>query len=141
MLYILKGVHMKRVLVLVVFLSTFAFAEYTKEDRIADMRAMEGAMADIQKGFLYNSADLINQGTKVLRDHALTLQPPRLGDKSLARDETYAFMFARKQQRKIDAHAAQLAIKFASGDKYQAMHHFTKVLKQCTACHTKLRKW
>ncbi len=132
---------MKRVLVLMMLLSTFAFAEYTRENRVADMRAMEAAMADIQKGFLYNSADLINQGTKSLRDRVLTIQPPRLGDKTLARDETYAFMFARKQQRKIDNHAAKLAIKFAAGDKYQAMHHFTKILKQCTACHTKLRKW
>ena len=124
-----------------VLFSTFALAEYTKEDRVNDMRAMEDAMANIQKGFLYNNNDLIQQGSKILRDHALTLQPPRLGDKSLARDETYAFMFARKQQRKIDTHAARLAEKFSKGDKYQAMHHFTKILKQCTACHTKLRKW
>ena len=141
MLYILKGVCMKRVLMLMVLLSTFSFAEYTREDRVADMRAMEAAMADIQKGFLFNSNDLIQSGSKVLRDHALTLQPPRFGDKTLERDETYAFMFARKQQRKIDSHAANLALKFAAGDKYQAMHHFTKILKQCTACHTKLRKW
>ena len=124
-----------------VLCSTFALAEYTKEDRVNDMRAMEDAMANIQKGFLYNNNDLIQQGSKILRDHALTLQPPRLGDKSLARDETYAFMFARKQQRKIDSHAAKLAEKYAAGDKYAAMHHFTKILKQCTACHTKLRKW
>ena len=141
MIYILKGVRMKRVLLLLVLLSTFSFAEYTKEDRVADMRAMEAAMSDIQKGFLYNSGDLIKQGSKVLRNHALTLQPPRIGDSSLTREETYAFMFARKQQRKIDSHAARLAEKFENGDKYQAMHHFTKILKQCTACHTKLRKW
>jgi len=122
-------------------MSSFAFAEYTKADRVADMQAMEKAMADIQKGFLYNNNDMIQGGVKVLRDHALTLQPPRSGEKSLSRDETYAFMFARKQQRKIDDHAAQLAEKFARGDKYQSMHHFTKILKQCTACHTKLRKW
>ena len=124
-----------------VFLSTFALADYTKEDRVADMQAMEKGMAEIQKGFLYNSKELIDSGVKAVRNRALTLQPPRVGDKSLARDETYAFMFARKQQRKIDTHAAQLAEKFANGDKYQAMHHFTKILKQCTACHTKLRKW
>jgi len=141
MLYILKGVQMKRVFVLLVFLSTLSFADYTKENRIADMQAMAGAMEDIQKGFLYNSIDLINSGTQVLRDRVLTIQPPRIGDKTLSRDQTYAFMFARKQQRKIDDHAGKLALKFASGDKYQAMHHFTKILKQCTACHTKLRGW
>ncbi len=126
---------------LLLFLSTFAVAEYTKEDRIADMQAMEKGMAEIQKGFLYNSKELIDSGVKMVRDRALTLQPPRIGDTSLARDETYAFMFARKQQRKIDSHAAKLAEKFAADDKYQAMNHFTKILKQCTACHTKLRKW
>jgi hypothetical protein len=132
---------MRNILISLVLLSSFAFADYTKEDRIADMVAMEGAMAQIQKGFLYNNNEMIQSGAKVLRNHALTLQPPRIGDTSLSREETYAFMFARKQQRKIDQHAAQLAMKFESGDKYQAMHHFTKILKQCTACHTKLRKW
>ena len=132
---------MKKILMTVVLLSSMAFASYTKEDRIADMQAMAGAMADLQRGFLYNNNEIIQAGAKVLRDHALTLQPPRMGDKSLSRDQHYAFMFARKQQRKIDQHAAQLAEKFANGDKYQAVHHFTKILKQCTACHTKLRKW
>jgi hypothetical protein len=132
---------MRNILISLVLLSSFTFADYTKEDRIADMIAMEGAMAQIQKGFLYNNNEMIQSGAKVLRNHAMTLQPPRIGDTSLTREETYAFMFARKQQRKIDQHAARLAMKFASGDKYQAMHHFTKILKQCTACHTKLRKW
>jgi hypothetical protein len=132
---------MRRVVVLMVLLSTFAFAEYTKEDRVADMVAMESAMATLQKGFLYNNNDMIQQGSKDLRNKILTVQPPRIGDTSLTRDQTYAFMFARKQQRKIDDHAAKMAEQFAAGDKYQAMHHFTKILKQCTACHTKLRKW
>ncbi len=132
---------MRRVITLMVLLSTFAFAEYTKEDRVADMVAMESAMATIQKGFLYNNNDMIQQGSKDLRNKILTVQPPRIGDTSLTRDQTYAFMFARKQQRKIDDHAAKMAEQFAAGDKYQAMHHFTKILKQCTACHTKLRKW
>jgi len=132
---------MKKILTLVVLLSALAFADYTKEDRVADMQAMEGAMAAIQKGFLYNNNDMIQDGVKVLRDHALTLQPPRVNDTSITREDTYAFMFARKQQRKIDSYAARVAEKFASGDKYQAMHDFTKILKQCTACHTKLRKW
>ena len=124
-----------------VLLSSLALADYTKEDRIADMQAMAGALEVIQKGFLYNSNDLIQSGNKTLRDHVLTIQPPRMGDTTLSREETYAFMFARKQQRKIDSHSAEMAQKFAKGDKYQAMHHFTKILKQCTACHTKLRKW
>ena len=132
---------MRKVLTLMVLLSTCVFADYTKEDRIADMIAMENAMATIQKGFLYNNNDMIQEGSKALRDKILTVQPPRIGDTSLTRDQTYAFMFARKQQRKIDDHAGKMAEQFAANDKYQAMHHFTKILKQCTSCHTKLRKW
>ena len=131
---------MKRVLIVMMLVSTFAFAEYTKEDRVADMAAMADGMAEIQKGFLYNSKEMIDSGVAKVRNHALTIQPPRIGE-ALSRDQTYALMFARKQQRKIDSHAALLAEKFANNDKYSAMNHFTKVLKQCTACHVKLRKW
>ncbi len=132
---------MKKILALLMVVSSLSYAEYTKEDRIADMQAMAAALADIQTGFLYNNNDMIQEATRKLRDKVLTIQPPRIGDKTLSRDETYAFMFARKQERKIDDHAAKMAIKFADGDKYQAIHHYTKILKQCTACHVKLRKW
>ena len=132
---------MKKVLTFLMVISTFAAADYTKEDRIADMIAMEGAMAQIQKGFLYNNNEMVQEGSKLLRNKILTVQPPRVGDTSITREQTYAFMFARKQQRKIDDYAAKMAEKFAANDKYQAMQHFTKILKQCTACHTKLRKW
>ncbi len=131
---------MKRVLIAVMLISTFAFAEYSKEDRIADMTAMADGMAEIQKGFLYNSKEMIDSGVQKVRNHAMTIQPPRIGE-ALSQDQRYAMMFARKQQRKIDEHAARLAQKFADNDKYGAMNHFTKVLKQCTACHVKLRKW
>ncbi len=131
---------MKKIVVSLVLLGSTIFADYTKEDRIADMQAMEKGMADIQKGFLYNSNDLIQKGVATVRNHALTLQPPRIGEQ-FSPDQQYAFMFARKQQRKIDSHAAKVGIKFAKGDKYQAMQEYTKILKQCTACHIKLRKW
>jgi len=132
---------MKKVLILSLFIGSVLLAGYTKEDRVKDMQAMAAAMEDIQKGFLYNSNDMVQKGVTTLRDRILTVQPPRVGDRSLSRDEHYAFMFARKQQRKIDDHAGKLSQQFADGDKYQAMHHFTKILKQCTACHVKLRKW
>ena len=132
---------MKKVIVMSLLMSSLSFAAYTKEDRVADMVAMEASMSKIQKGFLYNNNEMIQSGAAELRDKVLTIQPPRIGDKSISRDQTYAFMFARKQQRKIDSHAAKMADRFGSGDKYQAMQHFTKILKQCTACHTKLRSW
>jgi len=132
---------MKKVIVMSLLMSSLSFAAYTKEDRVADMVAMEASMSKIQKGFLYNNNEMIQSGAAELRDKVLTIQPPRVGDKSISRDQTYAFMFARKQQRKIDSHAAKMADRFGSGDKYQAMQHFTKILKQCTACHTKLRSW
>jgi hypothetical protein len=132
---------MKKIIVMSLLMSSLSFAAYTKEDRVADMVAMEASMAKIQKGFLYNNNEMIQSGSAELRDKVLTIQPPRVGDKSISRDQTYAFMFARKQQRKIDSHAAKMADRFGSGDKYQAMQHFTKILKQCTACHTKLRSW
>ncbi len=131
---------MKRMVVMLLLASTYTFAAYTKEDRVADMVAMADGMAEIQKGFLYNSKEMIDAGVVKVRNHAMTIQPPRIGE-ALSRDQTYALMFARKQQRKIDAHAAHLAEKFANDDKFQAMHHFTKILKECTACHVKLRKW
>ncbi|HIP02776.1 MAG TPA: hypothetical protein EYH01_04750 [Campylobacterales bacterium] len=116
-------------------------AKISKE-RIEAMRAMENAMATIQKGFLYNDARIVEKGVKMLKDRSIHLEPPLTGDeKYLKKEETYKYKFTKKQAYRMNIYADDIQRDFYNDEKKQAMYAYTKILKQCMSCHSRIRKW
>jgi hypothetical protein len=117
---------------------------YTKEDRIKDMQTMAKAMEEIQTGFFYNNADLVNEGALKLSDTISRIEPP-LSEKE-EKDPMTRYMnekvkVTNKIKKKIDQKARNIIERFAQGDPTQSAQSYTDIVKKCMECHTRLRNW
>jgi len=117
---------------------------YTQQDRIVDMQTMASAMQDIQNGFFYNNFDMIKEGSEKLSDTIIKIKPPleEVEEKDImTRYTNNKVQITNKIKKKIKKKTQDVLERFKAGDTIQAIQAYTKITKECMACHTQLRKW
>ncbi len=117
---------------------------YTKESRIKDMQIMATAMQDIQNGFYYNNFDMIEVGATSLSGTINRVEPPleELEEEDvMTRYVNNKVQITNKIKKNINRKIQTLLQRFKAGDPTQAIQAYTKITKQCMACHVQLRKW
>lgn len=134
---------MKKYIAAAVLLSSLLFAENVEQvDMKKNMQEMEVALAVIQRGFLYNDPVLVEGGVKNLQARVKHIEPPsREDEKLLGKGNTYSYKYAKKQSNKIAVLSEEILTHFNKGEKYTAMNRYKETLKQCLACHKKIRRW
>jgi cytochrome c556 len=135
---------MKKIIVAAaVLLSGVLMAEDTTNvDTKKNMQEMEVALAVIQRGFLYNDPVLVKGGVKNLQERVKHIEPPSKEDEKIfGKGNTYSYKYAKKQSAKISMLSEDILMHFDKGEKYTAMNRYKEVLKQCLACHKKIRRW
>ncbi len=126
---------------LIILFSLTLHAEYTDEERIRDMQAMEEGMMKIQKGLLTNDRNILSKGVNQLQQVTRKVEPPINSNSILAQKDTYKYKFSRKQGEKIIHFAEDIKEQMNAGNKHSASKSFVKVLDECISCHNKIRKW
>ncbi len=128
---------MKKIIVNVLVLGfmTLSLQAYDQVERIQDMQTMEAAMAQIQKGVLYNNKKMALQGVENLKKASSKVEvaPKGLMD--------YSTVFAKKQAANIVKYSDKMKSNIEANQKHAAATNYTKVLSQCISCHNKIRKW
>jgi cytochrome c556 len=139
----IEGESMKKYLLALTLLGATLFAENTQMvDLKKNMQEMEVALAAIQKGFLYNNGALVKEGVKNLQERVKHIEPPSKKDEELlGRGNTYSYKYAKKESAKISVLSEEIWTHFERGEKYTAMNRYKETLKQCLACHKKIRRW
>jgi len=134
---------MKRSLLLLIISSGILFAQNSKNiDTKKNMQEMEVSMAVIQRGFLYNDATLVKGGIKSLQSMIKEVEPPTKADEVLlGKGNTYSFKYAKQQSQKITQLSEELLSYYDKNEKYAAMGSYKEILRQCLACHKKIRRW
>ncbi len=128
---------MKKILTRVMILSVLSMSlyGYSTEERIVDMQKMEAAMAQIQKGILYNHKQMAIQGVEKLKEASSNVQVAPKGDMD------YSSAFAKTQAANIMKYADEIKGYMEKNRKHAATKNYTKILGECVSCHNKLRKW
>ena len=126
---------------LIALFSVTLHAEYTDQERIRDMKAMEEGMIKIQKGLLINDKNLLSKGVNQLQQVTRKVEPPINSNNDLVQKYTYKYKFSRKQGEKIIRYAEDIKVDMNAGNKHSATKSFVKVLDECISCHNKIRKW
>lgn len=134
---------MKKSLLVLILASGVLFAEDLEiVDQKKNMQEMEVSMAVIQRGFLYNDDTLVIGGVKSLQQRIMHIEPPSKEDEViLGKGNTYSYKYAKKQAAKISVLSEEILTHYNMGEKYTAMSRYKETLKQCLACHKKIRKW
>ena len=134
---------MKKSLLVLVLAGGVLFAQESGEfDQKKNMQELEVAMAVIQRGFLYNDDTLVVGGVKSLQERIMHIEPPSKEDEELlGKGNTYSYKYAKSQAKKISILSEEILTHYGMGEKYTAMSRYKDTLKQCLACHKKIRKW
>jgi len=135
---------MKKSLLVLVLASGVLFAQDSGVvvDQKKNMQELEVSMAVIQRGFLYNDDTLVVGGIKSLQERIMHIEPPSKEDEEiLGKGNTYSFKYAKNQAKKISVLSEEILTHYNMGEKYTAMSRYKDTLKQCLACHKKIRKW
>ena len=128
---------MKKVLGMLLMMSTMSMSlyAYDQTDRIKDMQAMEKAMAEIQKGILYNNKSMVIEGVTNLKQASVNVEVAPKG----AMD--FSASFAKRQAKNIMKYSGKIESNIKDDHKHGAIKNYTKVLNECISCHNKIRKW
>ena len=136
---------MKKMILGVLVLGSLAYAgQYTKADRIKDMRTMAKAMNTIESGFFYNNYETVAAGVTKLSDTIENVKPPieeETEKNPMARYMDGKIKMTNKIVKKINQKALTILQRFKSGDSSQAVQAYTKILGQCMKCHREIRHW
>ena len=132
---------MKKALLISILVSGVLFAkqEVIYPDRMKNMADMETAMATIQKGFLYDNINVVNNGIKDLKRTVKFTESfikEGVGDNGINN-----LVYAQKQAEIITSLADEIAVTFAKGAKYSAANNYLLILSKCLSCHQTIRSW
>ena len=131
---------MKNILLATLLLSGITFANDTaKVKRIQTMQNMETAMSTIQKGFMYNSREMIKSGIEKLKYNTTDLQAFEV-----ANDKDKQFKakdFAIAESKAIATLADQILVDFDNNKKEAVLGEYSKLQNQCVTCHMIVRRW
>jgi len=129
---------MKKILVILVALASFASAN---DATMKAMHAMESGLNDIQRGFLYNQVDLIEDGTKRIKNANKIFSNPALTQKYLPAHKKHMIGVTMNQARRIDTATDSLISFIKIKDMGHASNSYSDIINACSACHSIVRGW
>jgi len=106
----------------------------------ANMRAMLQSMEMIQKGGFYAKPEMMKEGVLNLKD-AIKLLDNDHAKKYLPQEEKYAEKFAAKRAKMIIMYAEDITTSLNEENMDDALEDYSQILRQCSSCHLRIRKW
>jgi len=131
---------MKKILLIAVLASGVLFAdEALKPIQMKTMQTLESAMADIQKGFLYNNENVVENGIKELKKNLEDISSFEIINEV---DKDFnAPAYAVTEATAIAKLADEILKFYKDGKKDEALVAYSKTLSRCVVCHKIIRKW
>ncbi|MDD2905850.1 MAG: hypothetical protein WBK95_03700 [Sulfurimonas sp.] len=126
------------ILCLVLASSLYAQTKTEQSKLAADMRTMLAAVTDIQRaGFYNNKTGVKEAATKLIKslDSLLTTDPTSY----LPNDKADAGKFAKKREQMIKLYTEDLIVSIESENIEDAMDNYSRILNECTSCHSRIR--
>lgn len=132
---------MKKSLLVLILASGILFAqqEVRYPERMKNMQAMETAMSEIQKGFLFDNVNVVKNGVKHLKETVSFIES--FMKEGIGENKINNKMYANVQAKDITRMADEILLTFEKGDRYSAANNYLLILSKCLSCHQTVRSW
>jgi len=131
---------MKKALLISVLASGLLFGgEHIQPDRMKNMADMETAMANIQKGFLYNNVNVVKNGISQLKETVKFTES--FMKEGVGENKINNKLYAHQEAVTISKYADEILVTFEKGDRYSAANNYLLILSKCLSCHQTMRSW
>lgn len=114
--------------------------EYTKKDRLEDMRSMTHALAQMQKTLVGQCKTCLYKGVEELTLALRALDSVDAED-YLPKDQASAHRFATKTAKSIKVYTKAMVEAHEANDRFEAIDMYGLILNQCASCHMRVRDW
>lgn len=106
-----------------------------------NMHQMEGGLSSVQKGFLYNTPELIKSGISDIQKADALFHDVDATKKYLPKDKQHMSNIAFNAAKRIDK-ASNKLLKALDKKEYSKAHEsYSEIVNACTACHAVVRSW
>ncbi len=143
----LKEITMKKVLLALVLSVGVLSADVDRQrdiakERVDTMRSYAAALADIQKGFLYNNESLVKKGVGDFQKNLRHSDSFVIDlDKKNSTGEFNPRTYANTEARAISSLVQTLEENYKTGTKNESVKTYNEIVRRCLACHQIIRKW
>ncbi|MBE0496553.1 MAG: hypothetical protein IBX45_09105 [Campylobacterales bacterium] len=128
-------------LALAMVLSTALSAtQYTKKERLEDMRAMTNALGQMQKTLVGQCKTCLYKGAEELVLALRALDSVDAED-YLPKEQASAHKFATKTAKSIKVYTHAMLKAYEEKDYFEAIDMYGLILNQCASCHMRVRDW
>jgi cytochrome c556 len=129
-------------MVKILALSALLSAGVMADDTLAkNMSQMESGLSNVQKGFLYNTPDLIKSGVADIQKSDALFHNADETKKYLPKDKQHMSNIAFNAVKRIDSASNDL-LKALDKKQYSKAHQsYSEIVNACTACHAVVRGW
>lgn len=132
---------MKSIKLALAAMMTASFS-YAASDVNSVMASMEQGLNNIQKGFLYNSIELIKSGTaQVQKENLIYLKDKKEIQAMLPKGKQQMENVAMITAQRIDQAAVEINSYINLKEMRHAQDAYTSMVKACSDCHTIVRGW
>ena len=113
--------------------------EALKPTQMKTMQTLEKAMENVQKGFLYNNENIVENGVAELKKSLEDISAFVIVNEE---DKNFnAPAYAATETSAISKLADQILTSYKEGNKDEALATYAKTLSRCVVCHKVIRKW
>lgn len=108
---------------------------------VSTMAHMEKGLNNVQKGFLYNTPDLIKNGVKEIHDANALFHNSDATKRYLPKEKQHLSNIAFNASKRIDKSSAELIAALDKKQFSKAGQSYSELVHACTACHGVVRGW
>jgi hypothetical protein len=108
---------------------------------VQNMHQMENGLSSVQKGFLYNTPELIKSGISDIKKADALFHDVDATKNYLPKDKQHMSNIAFNAAKRIDT-ASNKLLKALDKKEYSKAHEsYSEIVNACTACHAVVRGW
>jgi hypothetical protein len=132
---------MKRIVATIILLGSMVFAqEVLNPSNMKMMKDLEKAVALIQKGFMYNNVNVVENGVREVKSLVANSNAFKL-DGTKAKKGFDPNKYAQEEAKGMGELADKILAQFKSDEKDKVIQTHMVMINKCVNCHKIVRKW
>lgn len=119
----------------------FSGSLFAQEVLTTDMLRSEGGLNNVQKGFLYNSPELVKKGAEQIKQANELFHNQEETKKYLPENRRHMTNIAYNAAKRIDVAIDEMVTYLDANQMIKAQHAYSDIINACGACHAVVRGW
>ena len=125
----------------IAFTALLSTAAFSQDVLATNMTQSEAGLDNIQKGFLYNSIEMIKKGAEQVKKANDLFHNQEETKKYLPKEKAHMSNIAYNASKRIDTYVSEMMMYLDANEMNKAQNAYSGILGACGSCHAVVRGW